>query len=261
MLYKVYNNLVVILNKRISDTMYNGFNIKHKDGFSLAEVLIVLALIGVLAVMTIPTLMTHTNNTKFRSQFKRTLSNLNQAVKVSEAHHDLNFATVTSRCLNSTDSPATKTSMCSIMNGAVAGTSYYTSSTIPSMSGVGKYSPGGTGITEGEKGFYMFADGSIFAFDLNLVNCSMEPGDSLNSLKSICYGYIDVNGTKSPNKPVSCSDPSKTEITRAIGDCIVRDNSVDMGDIFPVAIHDSVVEPLTNAAKYVLNSSVMNTKD
>ena len=61
-------------------------NEKRKDyevmtkrfGFTLAEVLITLGIIGVVAAMTIPTLISNTNGAKFRSQFKKTLSTLNQ---------------------------------------------------------------------------------------------------------------------------------------------------------------------------------------
>ena len=49
-------------------------------GFTLAEVLITLGIIGVVAAMTIPTLIANTNSAKFRSQFKKTLSTLNQQV-------------------------------------------------------------------------------------------------------------------------------------------------------------------------------------
>ena len=40
-----------------------------------------------------------------------------------------------------------------------------------------------------------------------------------------------------------------------VGSCIVRNNATDMGDIFPVVFHDGTVEPLTNAARYVLQQA------
>ena len=45
-------------------------------GFTLAEVLITLGIIGVVAAMTIPTLIANTNSAKFRSQFKKSLSTI-----------------------------------------------------------------------------------------------------------------------------------------------------------------------------------------
>lgn len=41
---------------------------KLKSGFTLAEVLITLGIIGVVAAMTIPTIIANTNGQKYRSQ-------------------------------------------------------------------------------------------------------------------------------------------------------------------------------------------------
>lgn len=50
--------------------------------FTLAEVLITLGIIGVVAAMTIPNLMTKINERVHRAQLKKTISTLNQAVKM-----------------------------------------------------------------------------------------------------------------------------------------------------------------------------------
>ena len=44
---------------------------KIKTGFTLAEVLITLGIIGVVAAMTIPTLIANTNAQKYSSKFKK----------------------------------------------------------------------------------------------------------------------------------------------------------------------------------------------
>ena len=68
-----------------------GAAIFKENGFTLAEVLITLGIIGVVAAMTIPTLMTHLNHIKLQSQFKEGYSLLAQAVKMynedEEADH------------------------------------------------------------------------------------------------------------------------------------------------------------------------------
>ena len=63
-----------------------------KQAFTLAEVLITLGIIGVVAAMTIPTLMAQINGVKFRNQFKKTLSSLNQAVRLNKANYDFDFS-------------------------------------------------------------------------------------------------------------------------------------------------------------------------
>ena len=77
-----------------------------KYGFTLAEVLITLGIIGVVAAMTIPTLIANTNGAKYRSQYKKTLSSLNQAVKMNIANHDFDFGSAGQAC-NRTDNPET----------------------------------------------------------------------------------------------------------------------------------------------------------
>lgn len=52
-------------------------------GFTLAEVLITLGIIGIVAAMTIPTLISNTNCQKFKTGFKKNLSALNQMAKMN----------------------------------------------------------------------------------------------------------------------------------------------------------------------------------
>ena len=56
-----------------------------KTAFTLAEVLITLGIIGIVAAMTLPVVTTKVNNIKFKSGFKKSLSVLNQAVNLNKA--------------------------------------------------------------------------------------------------------------------------------------------------------------------------------
>ena len=56
-----------------------------KLGFTLAEVLITLVIIGVIAAMTVPTLMNNTNAQEFRSALKKAISATNQALTLHYA--------------------------------------------------------------------------------------------------------------------------------------------------------------------------------
>lgn len=62
-------------------THINSPQPKVKLGFTLAEVLITLGIIGVVAALTIPNLMTHLKNKKLESQFKKTYAELNIAAR------------------------------------------------------------------------------------------------------------------------------------------------------------------------------------
>ena len=61
-------------------------------GFTLAEVLITLGIIGVVAAMTMPTLMNQTNGAQYKTAYKKALSAMSQAVVLNVALDDYNMA-------------------------------------------------------------------------------------------------------------------------------------------------------------------------
>ena len=227
-----------------------------KFGFTLAEVLITLGIIGVVAAMTIPTLISNTNSAKFRSQYKKTLSTLNQAALMGTAQYDLDFASLTGTgTCDGTSDPKVEASICALINGTLSGATYLEKDDIK-VNGSGTYNPSGNGIPAGWTAAYQLADGSMFAFNTGAVGCTLEVGEDVTGLADTCKGFIDVNGPTLPNKAVQCGGGGGSTATAStVGDCIVRNNAADMGDIFPVVFHDGTVEPLTNAARYVLNQS------
>jgi len=60
------------------------FNNK-KSGFTLAEVLVTLMIIGVIAAMTIPSLMQSTAQQEYKAAYKKAVSMLNQAITLNYA--------------------------------------------------------------------------------------------------------------------------------------------------------------------------------
>jgi len=230
-------------------------------GFTLAEVLITLGIIGVVAAMTIPTLIANTNSAKFKSQFKKSLATLNQAALMGTAQYELDYAGVTgSGCAADAD-PNVNSSICALFNGTLSGASYAaignlqirkadgTSSTYPTPSAL----QGGATYAAPDTA-YTLADGSLVLVNSTMSGCTKNVGAS-NPTGTGCYGFIDVNGTTLPNRLVKCSNGSSVNVNSSAGSCIVRNNATDMGDIFPVVFHDGVVEPATMAARYVMAQS------
>ncbi|OGI22573.1 MAG: hypothetical protein A2287_06030 [Candidatus Melainabacteria bacterium RIFOXYA12_FULL_32_12] len=66
-----------------------------RKGFTLAEVLVTLVIIGVVAALTIPALLQNANQSEFKSAFKKSLATLNQAVVMSIAQDSTDTATCT----------------------------------------------------------------------------------------------------------------------------------------------------------------------
>lgn len=242
----------------------------NKDGFTLAEVLITLGIIGVIAAMTIPTIIANTNANKYRAAFKKTVSTLSQAARMSDAQYGFDYAGITQKCGNDAvkDHPENVMSICALLNGTLTGTTYYSTVTDIKMNkkdGAGNYS-----ITRGpfllggdsrvEKNFraYVLDDGVIVAIYKGLGNatCTLPVGatisDSHQGYLTNCVGFIDVNGVTLPNKEVSCSSGSNS-ITK--NTCIVKNDAEHMTDIYPIRFHDGIVEPASAAARYVLKSA------
>ena len=255
-------------------------------GFTLAEVLITLGIIGVVAAMTIPTLIANTNSAKFRSQFKKSLSTLNQAGLMAQAQYDFDYAGTDTKCGDDTagasQNPENVMSFCSLLNGTLTGQTMVgkpsnlkraNSGNAGDKSGAGAgstaYSIKGyedsLGLTPSMDSYlaYQLADGAIVAFPKNATGCTLELGQVVNSTSlgeeplSGCIGFIDVNGTTLPNKEVACGT-SATDLKaskKVETPCTVKNDAKHMTDVFPVVFHDATVEPASDAAKYVLTSS------
>ena len=89
-------------------------------GFTLTEVFIVVGIVGVIAAMTIPTLLSKTGSTKYRAQFIKTLSTLNQVGRLSKASYNFDFADV-KKCTSTTDNPNSDITICAMFNGTLTG--------------------------------------------------------------------------------------------------------------------------------------------
>ena len=79
-------------------------------GFTLAEVLITLGIIGVVAAMTMPTLINSTQGAQYRTAFKKSLTVLSQAVVMNIALNDYDLSQVvggTNTTAAEADDPAT----------------------------------------------------------------------------------------------------------------------------------------------------------
>ena len=246
---------------------------KKYSAFTLAEVLITLGIIGVVAAMTIPNLIANTNGAKYRSGFKKALSTLSQAGLMAQAQYDYDFAGITAAeaSANScaSDHPESNMTMCAIFNGTLTGQTYR--GRVKDIKRQSNTASGASSVTyeitrrhvldTGNYDYknwhaYSLADGSIVAFSDDATGCALNIGQNMYGAHAMlnCPGFIDVNGVTLPNKEVQCST-GYTSASPDAGECYVKNNANDMTDVFPIVFHDGTVEPISNAAKYVLSTS------
>ena len=244
-------------------------------GFTLAEVLITLGIIGVVAAMTIPTLISNTNGAQFKTAYKKALSTLNQAILMNIAMDDTDFSTLVAD--TTTEQTPSGRKMADIltarMQSATEITNTYTFPTVgedievtvtcnqaaiaaakqpnapasPCKNvtlGENETSKEATGTLNFKPDatnyrIFTFADGTSFGFNKNAKNCSSDGAAD-------CIGFIDVNGSAGPNTIIDCSsaDAPNAEITECEASKIT--------DIFPVIFHGQTVEPASASARAVL---------
>ena len=244
-----------------------------KFGFSIAEVLITLGIIGIVAAMTIPVLISNTNGAKFRSQFKKTVSTLNQAALLAKANYGYDFAATQDVCpTNPAEAeaqlPEEHQTFCSILNGTLSGKTFYGKVTNIKRQGRNgeveyKLETRDT-IPDNYTEYLAYAlnDGVIIAFHPQAKMCELPMGRRPvqavfsgpvdNADLSNCVGFIDVNGTSLPNREVNCSRGlNKVE---AGSDCIVENNANRLLDVYPIVFNGASIEPASGAAKYVLDT-------
>lgn len=173
-----------------------------KKGFTLAEVLITLVIIGVIAAMTIPTLMNSTNNQEFRVGLKKAISALNQAMSLNYA---LEGTQVGADNLSSSENIVNNLfkKRMSVITTATSGTAF----------GVGS-----TGITATDNtNVFYTADGARYAV-------SYAAGAYDPVADQMYYGLIliDVNGEKGPNTVcTNAQQPTDTYVATIYGNRVV----------------------------------------
>lgn len=180
----------------------------RSNAFTLAEVLITLGIIGIVAAMTIPTLMNRTNEEEMKTAFKSIYSDLNAATQMIKMNnggtmvnaftgHLANPADVDPegqyvKYLKAVKGGIHDDSDCSwYMNYCWADTMYW----LDGRTRTYDIQHNSTGL--------VLANGAYIAFDLNLfmvasgIDCThLDSGQTVPNCGNI---MIDVNGSKKPN--------------------------------------------------------------
>ena len=251
--------------------------------FTLAEVLITLGIIGIVAAITVPTLMVKINSVKFANQFKKSLATASQAARIAYSNYDMDYGVTTEKCDAATggsEAPSEVLSFCSLFNGTLTAARF-----LGTLDNVEGYSINARELSafyssiafaDGEAKpkmstdpsdylAYQIADGSLIAFNKDAVACSLHPGEIVtttwiaNHMK--CVGFLDVNGTTTPNTVVNCDGVDSLELD-VEGMCTVPGDYNHTTDIYPVLFYDGTVRPITQAGRFVIGmfKSTSNTE-
>ena len=159
-----------------------------KLGFTLAEVLITLVIIGVIAAMTVPTLMNNTNSQEFRSALKKAISGANQALTLHYALEGLGAQDYTASTI--------VTDVFKKRMNVIDGETNFSNTTACS----------GTDVFTTQDGI-MFC---VTNWDAGTADSQTDACNSYNTKPCTADDtpnlWIDVNGMKNPNKATTSSN-------------------------------------------------------
>ena len=254
-------------------------------GFTLAEVLITLGIIGVVAAMTMPTLINSTQGAQYKTAYKKALSVLSQAVVMNIALEDYDLSQTVAGGDNTKahedEAQTLYTLFKNRMNvvkvaepgdfntdGAVAGDANYymvidggdSENDGPDDAHFVEDNGGATALAAwpdttdapaafGDAVTYLFMnDGIAFIFDNAQYECAASTATTDDQY---CFGFIDVNGQKGPNRVVKCDTGTRVLADGGSEDdatCVVSNPT----DIYPVMFYDQSIVPASAAGRAVL---------
>ncbi len=162
-----------------------------KLGFTLAEVLITLVIIGVIAAMTVPTLMNNTNAQEYRSALKKAIAGLNQALT-------LNYALEGLSANDYSDGAALVNEVFKKRMSVIDGETSFTNTSTCDASDVFTTADGMVFCVKGFQGNENGDDQTSACNTYNTKPCTTGGSDGANI-------WIDVNGSKKPNRLTTSS--------------------------------------------------------
>ena len=225
-----------------------------KNGFTLAEVLITLAIIGVVATMTLPALMTNTAEQQAKTALKKGINTLTEAAQMNQSIEGFDYASLTE---TSTDNPDTQS-----LYGLLAkrtSIDYQASGTkkLESHQGSADDKMAANNYT------VFFRDGSALTFPSSTVSTSAGKGSIAGTTMQddgLVYGVtalFDTNGTKGPNIVSNCeakalgveTEASKEDFT---AECTPKNRVVK--DQFGVRLRGGYAVPNGTAARWAFEN-------
>jgi prepilin-type N-terminal cleavage/methylation domain-containing protein len=229
-----------------------------KNGFTLAEVLITLAIIGVVATMTLPALMTNTSEQQYKSAMKKAVNTLTEAAQMHNSIDGYSFsgfqtsADIVDETADATFSMEALLRMRTSIDFTKTGNSKF------DVKGAGT---GAADQAISADEFVHFRDGSVLLYKksdtiASNTNAKMED-DGLPT------GYvvaIDTNGMKGPNQLSNCQgnalgqkeSQNPTASVDYTGTCTKAKRVIK--DQFLLRLRGTTVQPEGEAANWAFNN-------
>lgn len=231
-----------------------------KNGFTLAEVLITLTIIGVVAAITLPALQTNTQEAQARTSVKKMVNTMTQAASMSSAidgvdFDSINVAQTAVQVANQTNRQAPLRSLLRLMQDrcAVDTAKGYTLETTPAQVAAGLGVNTAVYLRDGSAVYFDGSQAIVGGTVGSLANNTVTEDGSLSGIPVI----FDINGSKGPNLLSNCRGTA-AGIAAWNGDdtgtCNNRQNRV-IRDQFIFKLRNTTVVPVGAASNWILDDS------
>lgn len=226
-----------------------------KNGFTLAEVLITLSIIGVVASMTLPALMTNTQEQTAKTGIKKGINTLTEAAQMSEAIDGFNYASVLTTETN--DASDTAQSLYALL----ARRTSMDFAKSKKADEAGMRVNGGT--ASGSNFAVFFRDGSVLMFPTEAAKVGGKSGAQNTETMmddGLPYGITaiyDINGLKGPNIVSNCKGTAAgvdSDSTAADYNTECTSQKRVIKDQFGVRLRGSYAVPNGAAARWAYNN-------
>ena len=225
-----------------------------KNGFTHAEVLITLAIIGVVATLTLPALLTNTAEQQAKTALKKGINTLTEAAQMNQAVAGFDYASLT---VSGVGSDSTETQSLYGLLSQRASVDYTKSDEASKIKlsskdndTYGTYK-GGTTIDNGNYALF-FRDGSALLFPKDTVTndkaAKMQEDNLVYGIKVI----YDTIGTKGPNILSNCNSAAKGEEDKAANTCSPKSRVIK--DQFGVRLRGGYAVPNGPAARWAFEN-------
>ena len=217
-----------------------------KNGFTLAEVLITIAIIGIVATLTLPALMTNTQEQQAITGLKKGINTLTEAAQMNNAISGFDYGS-----FNSTSTNGTETQSLFGLLASRANVDYELTGQTTAAANAVKGSSGSNFVV-------FFRDGSALSYTPdNTLPSSPSGGVTVgnNQQDGLVYGITaiyDTNGRKGPNMLSNCNGQSLlagSSFNDSGSDCSSKANRV-IKDQFGVRLRGAFAVPNGAAARW-----------
>ncbi len=238
-----------------------------RSAFTLAEVLITLGIIGVVAALTLPNLIANHKALQAQSRLKKSLSTLSQALGLAKAKYDYDIANVyggnsalfsSLPCEDpSTDTLENQQTVCGFINSTLSNPQYlgdltFSADTVDLNGYVVRGDVASCSHCTTTFYTYQLADGTIVGIGSPTETTGIAAGKSRVGVPYTeytdadfgIYGFVDINGLSAPNTITECADGN-------LGATTCKVNKGDVKDMYDIIFRPNSVEPDSAATNTV----------